>query len=127
MAKHHTIKRIGGLLIIDDSAAFRDAARDLLMARGYTVVAEAGDGATALEAVQRHRPDGVLLDMRLNDGSGLDVCATLTRAHPGLAVLLVSADRNPPSQAVLEESGARGFVFKSQLVRTDLTEFWPEP
>ena len=51
----------GGLrrvLIVDDQPAFRQAARRLLEARGYDVVGEAGCGASALEAVERHAPQG---------------------------------------------------------------------
>jgi DNA-binding NarL/FixJ family response regulator len=113
------------VLVVDDSPTFRDAARELLEARGYSVVAEAGDTASALEAVRRHGPDGVLLDVRLTDGSGIDLCRELTRTDPDLAVLLVSADRSPPSSELLEASGASGFAFKSQLVAIDLTRFWP--
>jgi DNA-binding NarL/FixJ family response regulator len=121
----------GGLsarvLIVDDSPAFRDAARELLEARGYVVVGEAADAAAAVDAARRLAPDGVLLDVRLSGGSGLDLAAELTRAHRDLAILLVSADRHPPSREQLAGSGARGFLFKSQLVRANLADFWPEP
>jgi DNA-binding NarL/FixJ family response regulator len=115
------------VLIVDDSPAFRDAARELLEARGYTVVGEAADAAAAVDAARRLAPDGVLLDVRLSGGSGLDLAAELTRAHRDLAILLVSADRHPPSREQLAGSGARGFLFKSQLVRANLADFWPEP
>lgn len=115
------------MLIVDDSPTFRDAARELLEARGYTVVGEAGDAAAAVDATRRLEPDAVLLDVRLSGGSGLEVASELTRAHRDLAVLLVSADRNPPSREQLAGSGARGFLFKSQLVGANLADFWPEP
>src|SRR3954452_14293835 len=75
------------VLVVDDQAAFRDAARQLLERRGYAVVAEAGCAASALDAVERFAPDAVLLDVRLGDDDGFDVCRMLTRARPGLAVL----------------------------------------
>ena len=59
------------VLIVDDNARFRARARRWLEAAGYTVVAEAADGASALEAAARHRPEVVLLDIGLPDMSGL--------------------------------------------------------
>ena len=67
------------LLIVDDNARFRVRARRRLEADGYTVVAEAADGASALEAARRHRPDVVLLDIGLPDMSGLAVAERLAR------------------------------------------------
>jgi DNA-binding NarL/FixJ family response regulator len=80
------------VLIIDDQPVFRQAARDLLEARGYAVVGEADGLATALAAPGRYVPDAVLLDVCLGKESGFDVARALTGARPGLAVLLVSAD-----------------------------------
>src|SRR3954447_5828618 len=82
--------RPGRVVVVDDQPQFRDAARALLERRGYAVVGEAGCGATALEAVQRLSPEGVLLDVRLGDDDGFAVCDALTRAHPDVAVLLAS-------------------------------------
>jgi DNA-binding NarL/FixJ family response regulator len=78
------------VLVVDDHDAFRDAAHWLLERRGYAVVAEASCAATALDAVERFAPQAVLLDVRLGDDDGFDVCRRLTRARPELAVLLAS-------------------------------------
>jgi DNA-binding NarL/FixJ family response regulator len=112
-------------VIVDDQPAFRQAARSLLEARGYDVVAEAGCGAAALEAVERHDPEAVLLDVRLGDDDGFAVCGELTRDRPELAVLLVSDTDYEHSHELIARAGARGFVRKSHLARTDLTQFWP--
>ncbi len=115
------------VLIVDDALVFREVARELLERRGYTVAGEADSAASAIDAVARLAPDAVLADVRLPDGDGFELCAALTRAHPKLAVLLASADRVPPSPARLLACGACGFVLKSRLVATDLTQFWPNP
>src|SRR5215204_6355716 len=78
------------LLIVDDNARFRERARLRLEADGYTVVAEAADGASALEAARRHRPEVVLLDIGLPDMSGLEVAERLTRGPDPPAVVLTS-------------------------------------
>ena len=82
------------ILIVDDNPSFRSAVRELLAARGYTVVGEADCGRSALEAAARLAPDGVLLDVHLGEECGVDVARVLTGAQPSLDVVLVSAD--PP-------------------------------
>jgi DNA-binding NarL/FixJ family response regulator len=112
------------LLIVDDHPAFRKAARRLLEARGYDVVAEADSGTRALDAVERLEPHAVLLDVRLGDEDGFAVCGQLTRARPELAVLLASDSDFEHCEEAIARSGARGFVRKSRLVQTDLAQFW---
>ena len=115
------------VLIVDDVAVFREAASELVQRRGYTVAGEADSAATAVEAAARLRPDAVLLDLRLPDGNGIKVSAVLTRAHPGLAILLMSVDPVSPSAEEIRACGAQGFVRKSRLAATDLSQYWPAP
>ena len=112
-------------MIVDDQLMFRQAARLLLETRGYDVVAEAGCAASALEAVERHAPQAVLLDVRLGDEDGFAVCGALTRARPELAVLLASDGDYEHAAECLARCGASGFVRKSRLAQTDLAQFWP--
>lgn len=112
-------------MIVDDQPTFRQAARRLLEARGYDVVAEAECAASALEAVERLKPNAVLLDVRLGDEDGFAVCGALTRGRPELAVLLASDTEFEHSEESVTHSGARGFVRKSRLAQTDLAQFWP--
>jgi DNA-binding NarL/FixJ family response regulator len=113
------------VLVVDDEPVFRDAARRLLERRGYAVVAEAGCAASALDAVERFAPQAVLLDVRLGDDDGFEVCRRLVRARPGLAVLLASTAEYDPCGELVASSGARGFVSKTRLLDTDFGEFWP--
>jgi DNA-binding NarL/FixJ family response regulator len=113
------------VVIVDDSAYFRGAARELLQRRGYEVVGEADSAAAAIDAVGRLEPDAVLLDLVLPDGTGFGVSAVLTAAKPAPAVLLVSSEDFGPCYSLAEECGARGFVLKSRLSQCDLANFWP--
>jgi DNA-binding NarL/FixJ family response regulator len=113
------------VLVVDDEPTFRDAARQLLEQRGYAVVAEAGCATTALDAVERFAPHAVLLDIRLGDDDGFEVCRKLLRARPGLAVLLVSTGEYDQCGELVASSGARGFVNKTRLLETDFGQFWP--
>lgn len=116
-------RNIPRVVIVDDQDAFRRAARMLLTARGYDVVAEASCAATALEAVERHDPQAVLLDVRLGRDDGFEVCDLLTRSRPGLAVLLASADEREDSVRIAR-CGARGLVPKARLHGVDFEAFW---
>src|SRR3954452_2131049 len=111
------------VVVVHDQAPFRQAARLLRTARGYHVVAEGARAATALAVVERHAPEGVLLDVRLDGDDGFAVCALLTRSRPELAVLLVSADE-PIDPARIARCGARGFVQKHRLLQIDFAAFW---
>jgi CheY-like chemotaxis protein len=115
------------VVIVDDSAPFRRAARELLQRRGYLVVGEAGTVAAAWGAVERATPDAVLVDVGLPDGCGFELAAALTRAQPNLAVLLMSADDPPDAEERLSASGARGLVLKSCLAATPLERYWRTP
>ena len=113
------------VLVVDDRADFREAARLLLESRGYAVVAEASCAATALAAVERFAPEAVLLDIGLGDDDGVDVCRRLLCARPGLAVLLTSIVEYDQCDELVTSSGARGFVSKERLLAADLEQFWP--
>jgi response regulator NasT len=112
------------VVIVDDEAIFRVAARQCLTARGFHVVAEAGCAASALEAVQRHDPDAMLVDVHLGDDDGFAVCDAVTRIRPHLAVVLTSAENYEHVPERIESCGARGFIRKEHLARVDLSRFW---
>jgi DNA-binding NarL/FixJ family response regulator len=110
--QHRTVKSV---LIVDDHAGFRAAARKWLVSGGFDVVGEAADGAQALEAVARLRPDVVLLDVQLPDASGFEVAARLrTNGHIPDVVLTSSRDA-AEFGGLIERSGARGFMPKAKL------------
>ena len=103
------------VLIVDDNARFRARARRWLEAGGFEVIAEAGDGKSALEAVREHRPDVVLLDIELPDIGGLTVASRLAREAGGPAVVLTSTHDARDYGARVAGCGARGFLPKADL------------
>jgi DNA-binding NarL/FixJ family response regulator len=103
------------VLIVDDNPRFRLRARRCLEADGYEVVAEAADGASALEAARRHRPAVVLLDIELPDTSGPVVAEWLAREPAPPAVVLTSTHDAADFGERLSRGGARGFVPKAEL------------
>jgi CheY-like chemotaxis protein len=103
------------VLIVDDNARFRSRARRWLEAGGFAVVAEAADGASALEAARRHQPTVVLLDVHLPDMSGPSVAERLAREPDPPAVVLTSTHEAADLGDRTVRCRARGFVPKAEL------------
>ncbi len=105
-----------GVLICDDQALVRAGFRKLLEAEpGIEVVGEAADGVSALEAVVALKPALVLLDVQLPDIDGFEVTRRLGANGNAPAVILVSSRDSGDYGTLAEESGALGFVAKSEL------------
>jgi DNA-binding NarL/FixJ family response regulator len=104
------------VLIVDDHAGFRRTARALLEAEGYRVVAESASGGEALEAARRLKPALVLLDIGLPDVDGFDVAGALSEQDEGRPMVVLTSSRDPADyRALIERSGARGFIPKAEL------------
>lgn len=102
-------------MIADDHPSFRASARAILEAEGFQVIGEAEDGASAIEAARAFEPDVLLLDVQLPDLDGFAVCRELGTARPRPAVVLVSSREACDYGALIEQSGARGFIAKAEL------------
>jgi two-component system nitrate/nitrite response regulator NarL len=103
------------VLIVDDHAAFRAAARALLEAEGFLVLGEAADGASALAAVGELEPDVVLLDVQLPDLDGFDVADRLAAGRPAPAVVFVSSRSASAFRWRLAANPDWTFIAKSDL------------
>jgi DNA-binding NarL/FixJ family response regulator len=103
------------VLIVDDHAAFRAAARQLLERHGYDVVGEAADGPAALAAAAELRPDVVLLDVQMPGIDGFEVAARLRAAARPPAIVMASSRDRDEFGGLVEGSGAQGFIPKHAL------------
>ncbi len=98
------------VVIADDHPIFRRGLREAVEAGGFQVVAEAGDGLTALAALRKLRPALAVLDVSMPSVDGLDVLAqTRTWPDPPGVVLLTMHDKYVDRAL---ELGARGYLLK---------------
>ena len=103
------------VLIVDDHDGFRDSARALLEAEGFAVVGDAADGATAVAAVERLRPDVVLVDVQLPDVDGFTVAGRLAAGPDPPRVVLISSRDVTAYGARVGAAPVCGFLAKREL------------
>ena len=103
------------VLIVDDHASFRATARQLLEAEGYEVVGEATDGASALEAIARIRPEIVLLDVQLPDMDGFEISRQLCGNGWSPQIVMTSSRDVSEFGDLIGVCGSRGFIPKGEL------------
>jgi DNA-binding NarL/FixJ family response regulator len=110
------------VVVVDDQALIRDGLRTMLeLDDGISVVGEAADGADALDAVQRTRPDLVLMDIRMPGVDGLEATRRLLNRPGGPKVLVLTTYEADEYVIEAMRAGASGFLLKDlrqgQLVR----------
>lgn len=108
--------------LLDDHEVVRRGIKDLLESEGDIVVV--GESASAAEASRRIpalRPDVAILDGRLPDGSGIDVCRDVRSVDPSIAVLILTSFDDDEALFSAIMAGASGYVLK-QVRGNDLVE-----
>ncbi|HWM74624.1 MAG TPA: response regulator transcription factor [Nocardioides sp.] len=99
IADDHPVFRAGMVTVLDDLP-------------GIDVVGQAGDGAEALAVVAEHRPDVVLMDLRMPGVGGLEATARIRVEHPDTAVVVLTMDGDDDSIFAALRAGARGYLLK---------------
>lgn len=110
------------VFLLDDHEVVRRGLRDLLEGDGdLEVVGEAGTAAEALARIPPTRPDVAVLDVRLPDGNGVEVCREIRAGHPEIQCLILTSfsDDEALFQAIM--AGAAGYLLK-QVKGTDLVD-----
>ena len=101
------------ILLVDDSELVRTGLRTLLSTEpGLSIVGEAGTVAAAVQACQRTQPDVVLLDIRLPDGTGFDVCRQILKRLPETRVLILTSVVDPTLIDEAIRAGTHGYLLK---------------
>lgn len=101
------------VFLVDDHEIVRRGVADLINAEAdLTVVGEASTVKQALSRIAATSPDVAVLDVRLPDGSGIDLCRDIRSAHPDVACLMLTAYDDDEASYTAVLAGAAGYVLK---------------
>ncbi len=101
------------VLVADDHSLFRDGIVSLLEAAGFEVIGQVGDGRAAVEAVQRLRPDLVLMDITMPQMSGLEALRLIKAELPEVQVVMLTVSDDDTDLLNAVKAGARGYLLKN--------------
>jgi DNA-binding NarL/FixJ family response regulator len=102
------------IFLVDDSMVIRQRLKRLLAdMKEVTVIGESGNAQEATDAILEQKPDVVLLDIHLLDGSGIDVLQRLKKTSPAPAVIILTNYPYPQYRQKCLEAGADFFFVKS--------------
>ncbi len=104
------------VVLVDDSALVRQGIKAVLTAQApnppISVIGEAANVSDAIATVGRLKPDVVLLDIRLPDGSGFDACKEILKRQPEVRILVLTSFTNDSFIYDAITSGAQGYLMK---------------
>jgi two-component system, NarL family, response regulator DevR len=110
------------IFLVDDHEIVRRGLSELIEAEDdMTVVGEAGTAEEALGRIGALRPDVAVLDVRLPDGDGIEVCRDVRAAHPEIACVMLTSFADDEAVYAAIMAGAAGYLLK-QIRGTDLVE-----
>ena len=101
------------VFLLDDHEIVRRGLKDLLESAGdIVVVGESGSAAEAARIIPALRPDVAILDARLPDGSGVDVCREVRSRDPGIRALILTSYDDDEALFAAIMAGAAGYILK---------------
>jgi two-component system invasion response regulator UvrY len=113
------------VLTVDDQVVFRQAARDVIAATpGFESVGDVGSGEEAVAAVERLRPELVLLDVRMPGIGGIEAARRISEASPETVVVLISIEDSEEFAEDAQVSGAAALVRKQDFGSALLRKIW---
>ena len=110
------------ILLVDDQVLFRQAVASLLGAQpDFRVVGEAGSVREAMAAFREHRPDMVLMDFSLPDGTGLDATRVILAERPDTRIVFLTVGDGDDRMFAAIRAGAKGYLQKNVAIADLLT------
>ena len=117
-----------GVMIVDDQAPFRRAARMVMAATpGFAVIGEAESGEEAVDLFERLEPGLVLMDINLGRGiNGIEATRQITTAHPDATVILLSTYQAADLPSGADSCGAAAYVNKEEFGPAVVIDLWKD-
>ena len=113
------------VLVADDQAPFRRAARSVLSATAdFELVAEATSGEEAVALVRALRPDIVLMDVTMAGIGGIEAARSIAETYPETMTILLSTRREEDLPPQARTCGAAAYLHKSDFAGHTLRELW---
>jgi len=113
------------VLIVDDQAPFRTAAKAVLaITDGFDVAGEAASGEEAVDMVETISPSLVLMDINMPGINGVEATRRITAAHPTTVVVLLSTYAADELPAGADDCGAAAYVNKEEFGPMVLRDVW---
>ncbi|TWI49875.1 two component transcriptional regulator, LuxR family [Pseudoduganella flava] len=110
------------VMVVDDHPLLREGiAAVLSIGDRFELVAEAGDGRSALEQYVRHRPDVTLMDLQMPVMNGLDAIVAIREIAPQARIIVLTTYKGDVQVLRALKAGAMGYLLKSML-RTELAD-----
>ena len=101
------------VMLCDDHEVVREGLRTLVTRQeGMAVVGEASTVKEAVETAARARPDVIIMDVRLPDGSGVEACRTIREARPETKVIMLTSYADDEALFASIVAGASGYLLK---------------
>lgn len=99
-------------LIVDDAVIMRRMLKDILVAAGFLIVGEAGDGEEAVKLAAEHRPHLITLDITMPKMDGLTALKKIKEIDRNIKIVMVSAMGQRENVIEAIKSGAENFIVK---------------
>lgn len=103
------------LLIVEDNQPMRDLIRSIISDLAGDIT-ECGDGAEALSAYTKCRPDWVLMDIRMKELDGISATQQIKAAYPEANIMIITDHDSPDMREAARKAGAREYVTKENLL-----------
>ncbi len=101
------------VMLVDDHEVVREGLRTLIgRHKEMLVVGEAGTTADAIETAAKAKPDVIIMDVRLPDGSGVEACRTIREARPETRVIMLTSYADDEALFASIVAGAAGYLLK---------------
>jgi two-component system chemotaxis response regulator CheY len=100
------------ILVVDDALFMRTILKDILQSNGFTNILEAGDGAAAIDAYRKNRPDLVTMDINMPGTDGIQALKSIIAIDPTAKIIMVTSVEQKQIVQEAIKVGAKDYVVK---------------